>query len=81
LYKFELNDEEHCQLSKVIHSLKGMSIISGYDCALYRELFKDFYLVKKKTTKNHGKTAVECLWLSPNVVEKQQQLSLFEVQQ
>lgn len=80
LYRFELSDDDHFELSQVIHSLKGMSIVSGYDCELYRELYKDFYLTKKKTTKNYGKTAIECLWLSPSVVEKQQQLSLFEVQ-
>jgi DNA adenine methylase len=80
MYKFELNDADHRQIAEVVHSLSGMSIISGYDCELYQELYKDFYLVKKKTTKNHGKTAVECLWLSPNVAARQQQLSLFEVQ-
>jgi DNA adenine methylase len=80
MYKFELSDSDHCQMSEAIHSLKGMSIISGYDCELYRELYKDFYLVKKKTRKNSGRDAIECLWLSPNAVEKQQQLNLFEVQ-
>jgi DNA adenine methylase len=80
MYKFELNDDDHCQASEVIHSLKGMSIVSGYDCEMYRELYKDFHLVRKKTRKNMGKDAIECLWLSPNVVAKQQQLNLFEVQ-
>lgn len=78
MYKFELNDSDHEELSATVHSLMGMSIVSGYDCELYRELYKDFHMVSKKSRKNSGSDAIEYLWLSPSVVEMQQQLSLFD---
>lgn len=78
MYKFELNDSDHEELSATVHSLMGMSIVSGYNCELYRELYKDFHMVSKKSRKNSGSDAIEYLWLSPSVVEMQQQLSLFD---
>jgi DNA adenine methylase len=77
MYRFELSDDDHRELAEVVHSLKGMSIISGYDSKLYQELYTGFHLMKKKTRKNNGREAIECLWLSPNVTKRQQQLNLF----
>lgn len=76
LYKFEMSDADHEELASVVHVLKGMVILSGYDSQLYRDLYSNFKLIGKKTTKSYGQTAVECLWLSPSVTNTTAQLSL-----
>ena len=69
-YVNEYKDEQHWRLSDVLHSLKGMAILSGYPSALYDELYKDWWKVERKACKDNGvKAAVECLWLSPSCRE------------
>lgn len=67
IYVNELSDHDHEQLAKVLHSLKGMIILSGYPSELYKELYGDWNQAFKTTTAQNGKGRVECLWLSPNI--------------
>ena len=39
-YSHDMTTEQHIELAGVLCSLKGMVILSGYDCELYNELFK-----------------------------------------
>lgn len=66
-YMHEMNDQDHRELAACLHSLKGMVILSGYDCKLYRELFGDWRRIEKSTSTNGNSDAMESLWLSPNV--------------
>lgn len=77
-YKYEMNDADHQALAEVVHSLKGMIVVAGYDSSLYQRLYSSFQQVKKKTTKNFGGSAIECLWLSPTVTKLQLQPTLFD---
>lgn len=68
-YEYEMSDAEHRILSDLVFRLDGMVMISGYDCPLYRELYGEWRVVKKKTmaqSRVGGATRTECLWLSPN---------------
>jgi len=38
-YGYEMTDDEHFELSKVLNSVKGMVAISNYDCKLMLELY------------------------------------------
>lgn len=38
-YRHEMTDEDHRVLAKVLHAVKGMVVLSGYDCPLYAELY------------------------------------------
>ena len=71
-YAIELNtDEQHRQLAAVLHQIKGFSVVSGYACELYEELFerRNWRRVDKQTLANGGIKRVESLWLSPRTVE------------
>lgn len=66
-YAHEMNDKDHHELAACLHGLKGMVVLSGYDCRLYQELYGDWQRLEKTTTTNGNGTAVESLWLSPAV--------------
>lgn len=68
-YAHEMTDDDHRQLAGVLHHLKGMVILSGYDSPLYRELFADWKVLTKTATTNGNSVATEYLWLSPNANE------------
>jgi DNA adenine methylase len=71
-YDHEMTDADHKELSEALHSVDAMCLISGYDCELYRELYKDWQLIEWSTLVNGVKrTATECLWISPNCVSNQ----------
>lgn len=78
VYKYEMDDVDHQALASVVNSLQGMVIIAGYDSPLYQELYPGFQKTFKKTRKNAGVVATECLWLSPSVTRLQIQPTLFD---
>lgn len=81
-YRWEMTDANHRELSKVLHSLKGMVIISSYPGALYDRLYRGWRKVSwtggQFCSQNTGsKTRTECVWLNRAAVENQRQASLF----
>lgn len=81
-YRHEMSDEDHRELARVLRSLTGMVVLSGYACALYDEdLFADWHRVECvtiKSTNNASAPATEVLWLNPAAASRQAQPSLFE---
>ncbi len=67
VYRHEMTDGQHRELAAFLHELKGMVIISGYDCALYRELYGDWRKATTAARANGNVRRTECLWLSDNV--------------
>ncbi len=63
-YTFEMTDQEHVQLSRVLHAVKGKVAISGYLCDLMRELYGDWqiHLDKPKKAMSIKKERQEALW-------------------
>lgn len=78
-YTFEMSDDEHRQLASVLHQVKGMVLLSGYDSPLYRELYEGWHVLSKTTTTNGNSSAMEYLWLSPNA-QRLNALPLFQEQ-
>ncbi|MDY6877348.1 MAG: DNA adenine methylase, partial [Chloroflexota bacterium] len=73
-YRYEVDEDYHCRLLKVLKEVRGMVIISGYPSALYEDVLRNWWRVEKSArTTNTAKTAVEVLWLSPAVMEHGQQ--------
>lgn len=70
-YAHELTDAGHRAIAAVVDKVKGLVVISGYACDLYRELFEDrgWRRVDKETCANGGVKRTESLWLSPRTVE------------
>ncbi len=47
-YRHEMDDDDHRRLARLLRSLRGMVVLSGYPCALYdKELFSDWHRVEK----------------------------------
>lgn len=65
-YQFEMSDDDHRKLAKVLNAVKGMVMLSGYDSPLYRELYAGWRVLSKSTTTNGNNKAVEYLWVSPH---------------
>jgi DNA adenine methylase len=65
-YQYEMTDEEHIELHRVLARLKGKVAISGYHCGLMDELYKDWNVYEEGSKKAHSiKTErVEVLWIN-----------------
>ncbi|MHB8541873.1 MAG: DNA adenine methylase [Candidatus Acidiferrales bacterium] len=65
-YGNEMSDDEHRELSSVLHSIKGRAAISGYRCDLLDTLFRDFkrYDASPKLCHSVKKTRREALWVN-----------------
>ncbi len=69
IYHAEMNDSEHRELAKLLHSCESKIVLSGYPSAMYDELYRD-WRGEQFDIANHaagGKTKtreVECLWMN-----------------
>lgn len=50
-YRYEMSDEEHEELARVLNGVKGKVAISGYRCKLMDRLYKGWYVHTAKTKK------------------------------
>jgi DNA adenine methylase len=50
-YQFEMIDNEHSSLAKLLNNVKGKVAVSGYDCDLMRSLYKGWHIHKEKPKK------------------------------
>lgn len=79
-YKFEFSDDDHRRLAEVLHGIKGMAMISSYDCPFYSdELYHDWEMIRLPNKGNHLKnTRVdECIWVNYSTKGMNKQLNLF----
>lgn len=67
-YRFEMTDDDHRTLAELLHSVKGMVVLSGYACDLYDvELFGDWKRLTRKARaqgNGAGTGRIEVLWLN-----------------
>lgn len=75
-YAHEMTDGDHRALAELLHSLKGMVVLSGYHSELYDELFKDWHFIEKSALADGAKKRVEVLWFNPLAWERQPQGTL-----
>jgi DNA adenine methylase len=64
-YRYEMSDEDHRELARVLHGIQGMAIVSGYRSLLYDGLYEDWKRVDRATYADGAAPRVESLWLSP----------------
>jgi DNA adenine methylase len=67
-YGYEMTDEAHCQLAKVLNEIEGMAAVSNYDCEFMEELYpaaKWQKIVGEERT-NHATKGkrTEVLWIN-----------------
>lgn len=77
-YVHEFTDQDHEDMAIVLHSIKGMAIVSGYECDLYRYLFADWKRFSKETFADGANERVECLWMNGQAYEKFNRKELFD---
>jgi DNA adenine methylase len=65
-YGAEMSDQQHTELSRILHSVKGMVAISGYRCDLMDSLYRDFNRYDAPTKMCHSvkKPRREALWVN-----------------
>lgn len=63
-YSYEMSDKDHVALSHVLHTTKGRIAISGYECDLMHDLYKDWTIHREKPKKAMSikKERQEALW-------------------
>lgn len=63
-YEYEMTDEEHIELSNLLHSVEGKVAISGYHCELMDSLYRDWNVHTAETKKAQSikKDRTEVLW-------------------
>jgi DNA adenine methylase len=77
IYAHEMSEADHIALAKVLKSLQGMVVLSGYDSPLYGILYPEWGVAKKNTRCDSNAERVELLYLSPSAVERRKQKSLW----
>lgn len=77
LYRHVMTEDDHRELAKVLHRIRGMAILSGYPSELYDELFAGWRHIERETsgTVHHSRT-VEKLWFSPHITPSQMKLAI-----
>lgn len=73
-YEKEMSIDDHRQLVSLLLSLKGMSVLSGYRTPVYAPLEEAGWKVVEietfASTSKHRTPRTECLWISPNCLNK-----------
>lgn len=65
-YKYEMTDEEHCELAEVLHKVKGRVALSSYHSPLMDELYAKWKCVEApaKTIHSTKQQRTEVLWVN-----------------
>lgn len=63
-YRHELDDDHHRALAQQLETVRGMVVISGYDCPLYRDLYSGWERHEKKHAADRGLARMEVIWMN-----------------
>jgi DNA adenine methylase len=78
-YDYEMSDEQHATLYEALSACKGKVIVSGYDCRLYRRLYKGWHTHSwDSQTNSPTRKAQEVVWCNFDAIA---QLPLFRHQE
>ena len=78
-YGYEMSDDEHRELAKVLYKVKGKVALSGYHSPLMKTLYGDWNYVEAPPKKAHStntrpnnekRSRVEVLWVNYEIQEK-----------
>lgn len=78
-YQHEMTDDEHRALAGVLHSVRGMVVLSGYACELYdAELYRDWERHERRHLADGARARTEVVWLNPACVAARARASATE---
>jgi len=75
-YAVEMTDEDHEQLSEVLHQVRGAVILSSYRNDMYDRLYADWEARECHAHSDGARDRIEVLWLNPRCAGAQQQHKL-----
>ena len=63
-YGYEMSDDDHIGLARVLHQIKGKAAVSGYQCDLLNEVYSDWNLHLAPPKQSHAIKQIrqEALW-------------------
>lgn len=75
-YRYEMTDVQHEALCAALKMVRGMVIVSGYQCALYERLYGDWMRLERGAYADGARARTECLWLNETarLAQSQQRL-------
>lgn len=79
-YQHEMAEEDHIELLKLLNTLKGMVVLSGYPSPIYQEHLKGWQLhTRESRASGHRGTVkrIEAVWLNPAAEAQQKQIRMF----
>ncbi|MEG6307128.1 DNA adenine methylase [Enterobacter ludwigii] len=74
-YRFEMTNEQHCEMLSTLKELRGAVIVCGYDSVLYNEELAGWEKVTRTTAANGYAGSVqrtECLWINKAAQQKRE---------
>ena len=74
LYKYEMSDEEHRELLRMLTRHPGKVMISGYDNDIYNSMLTGWNKAQKDTMAEGGRKRKETLWMNYNIDNTQMSL-------
>lgn len=73
----EMTDADHEALATQLHGVKGMVVLSGYDCDLYARLFPGWDKRTRQAFADGAQPRTEVLWLNPAAQARTKEQWLF----
>lgn len=64
-YRHEMTDEEHRELARILHGVKGKVVLSGYPSELYEALYGTWKRVERRALADGARERTEVLWIKP----------------
>ncbi len=63
-YKYEMTNEDHRDLAKILQQLKGKVCLSGYNNEIYNELYSGWRKEERKALADGAGERTEVLWMN-----------------
>ena len=76
-YRFEMSDDDHADLARVLKEVAGMVIVSGYQCELYDSLYSGWIRIDMGTYADGASERVESIWINESCARNAPQSRLF----
>lgn len=64
-YRHEFTEADHRRMAEVLRGAAGMVVLSHYPCALYDELFGDWWSTTRAALADGARKRTEQLWMNP----------------
>ncbi len=68
-YHHDLTEVDHVALAQTLNQVQGYVVLSGYDSALYTDLYAGWPRIEWRDYAMGARPRLEVLWRSPNVAE------------